>query len=139
MAQHVPIEKLSIIICNFNYAQFVGQAIESALAVDWPDVEVIVVDDGSTDNSSEIIRKFERKGIKALFRGNKGQAQAAQEGFSYSSGDWILFLDADDLVHPSIALEASRIIVPGWSMIQFQMELIDATGAQIGGTFPKFG
>ena len=50
--------KFSIVIPNYNYGRFVGQAIESALAVEWPDLEVIVVDDGSTDNSREVIESF---------------------------------------------------------------------------------
>ena len=49
--------RLSVVIANFNYSQVVAAAIESALAVDWPDVEVIVIDDGSTDDSLAVIRR----------------------------------------------------------------------------------
>ena len=55
--QTTSMKKLSVIIANFNYGQFVAAAIESALAVDWPDVEVIVIDDGSTDDSLAVIRR----------------------------------------------------------------------------------
>ncbi|PXA96487.1 hypothetical protein DMC18_01345 [Caulobacter sp. D5] len=53
------LSKVSVVIPNYNYAEFVGAAIESALALDWPDVEVIVVDDGSTDHSKDVIGRYE--------------------------------------------------------------------------------
>jgi len=65
----------SIIISNYNYADFLAEAIESALAIDWPDVEVIVVDDGSTDGSRDIIRGYGTR-IISLFQDNAGQLAA---------------------------------------------------------------
>ncbi|MEY9358243.1 glycosyltransferase involved in cell wall biosynthesis [Bradyrhizobium yuanmingense] len=130
--------QLSVIICNYNYAQFVASAIRSALAIDWPRVEVIVVDDGSTDDSPEIIKQFAEDGVKVLLRPNRGQARAAEEGFLCSSGDWIIFLDSDDLLDPSIAQEAAKIMTPGWSMIQCQMRVIDKDGNALGIGFPKY-
>jgi len=65
----------SIIISNYNYADFLAEAIESALAVDWPDVEVIVVDDGSTDGSRDIIRSYGTRVIP-VFQENSGQLAA---------------------------------------------------------------
>jgi len=67
--------RLSVIIPNYNYDQYVGAAIESALAIDWPDVEIIVVDDGSTDNSRAVIEAFGSK-ITAIFQENASQAAA---------------------------------------------------------------
>ncbi|MGH6937115.1 MAG: glycosyltransferase family 2 protein, partial [Methylocella sp.] len=58
--------KCSIIITNYNYGRFVGQAIESALAIDWLDQETIVVDDGSTDDSCRVIESFGGR-ITAIF------------------------------------------------------------------------
>lgn len=98
--------KFSIIIPNYNYGRFVGKAIESALAVEWPDVEVIVVDDGSTDNSRAIIESFGNS-ITAIFQPNGTQRVACNTGFAQSSGDAVIFLDSDDVLMPSVALEAA--------------------------------
>jgi glycosyltransferase involved in cell wall biosynthesis len=130
---------LSVIICNYNYERYIADSISSALAIDWPDVEVIVVDDGSTDGSAAVIKRFllDRR-VTALFRENRGQASAAAEGFRHSRGEWILFLDADDVVEPSIVCDAAAVMKPNWSMIQFQMMLINESGALLHNTFPKY-
>jgi glycosyltransferase involved in cell wall biosynthesis len=90
----------SIVINNFNYARFVGDAIESALAQTYPDVEVIVVDDGSTDGSRKEIRRYRSK-VTAVLKKNGGQASCFNAGFERSSGDVVLFLDADDMLLPT--------------------------------------
>jgi glycosyltransferase involved in cell wall biosynthesis len=90
----------SVIVNNFNYESFVGQAIESALDQTWPSVEVVVVDDGSTDRSRREIRRFKRK-ITAIMKGNGGQASCFNAGFAASSGDVVIFLDADDALLPT--------------------------------------
>jgi len=134
----VKVGLVSIIICNYNYERFVEASISSALAVDWPQVEVIVVDDGSTDRSREVIEGFASRGVTALFRPNKGQARAADEGYRYSRGEWILFLDADDTVDPSIVREAVAAMKPGWSMIQCQMMGVDEFGRSLNNIFPRY-
>src|SRR5450631_1841230 len=128
----------SVIICNYNYERYVGAAISSALAIDWPDVEVIVVDDGSTDGSAKVIEAFGPRGVTALFRQNGGQAVAAADGYRHSRGEWVLFLDSDDMVDPSIVRDAVAAMKPGWSMIQFQMKVIDENGELLGNIFPKY-
>ncbi len=89
---------VSLLINNFNYAQFVGLAIDSALA-QGKRVEVIVVDDGSTDDSRAVIESYGRR-ITSVFQENGGQAAAFNAGFAASSGDIVMFLDADDLLAP---------------------------------------
>jgi glycosyltransferase involved in cell wall biosynthesis len=93
--------KLSVIIANYNYADFVGAAISSALAVDWPDKEVIVVDDASTDDSRSVIDGFRGK-VAPYFRPKSNQLGAHIFGFEQSTGDVIIFLDADDLLEPDV-------------------------------------
>ena len=89
---------VSIIINNYNYDQFLAKAIDSALNQTYPSVEVIVVDDGSTDQSCEIISSYGSNIIPVL-KVNGGQNSCLNEGFKASSGDVIFFLDSDDLFH----------------------------------------
>lgn len=89
----------SIIINNYNYGQFLGQAIDSALNQSYPHVEVIVVDDGSTDESRDVIQSYGDRIIPVL-KENGGQASAFNAGFAQSRGTVIFFLDADDIFAP---------------------------------------
>jgi glycosyltransferase involved in cell wall biosynthesis len=129
--------KLSIIIANHNYRDYVGAAIESALAVDWPDKEIIVVDDASTDDSRTIIESFTDR-VAAYFRPKSNQLGAHIFGFGSSTGDVIIFLDSDDLLEPEVMQEVAKVWRPGVSKVQFRMNVIDATGAQLGSAFPQF-
>ena len=86
---------ISILINNFNYARYVGEAIESALAQDYTRVEVVVVDDGSTDDSRDVIAAFGNR-VRAVFQANAGQASAFNTGFAACEGNVICLLDADD-------------------------------------------
>lgn len=88
---------VSIIVTSHNYAEFLREAIDSALDQDYPDVEVIVVDDGSEDESREIISTY-GDGIRAIFKERNGQCSAINVGFAASRGDVILTLDADDIL-----------------------------------------
>jgi glycosyltransferase involved in cell wall biosynthesis len=90
---------VSILINNYNYGHFLQAAIASALEQSYQPIEVIVVDDGSTDNSQEIIASFGDR-IKAILKENGGQASAFNQGFASSQGDIICFLDSDDLFQP---------------------------------------
>jgi glycosyltransferase involved in cell wall biosynthesis len=128
--------KLSIIIANHNYRDFVGAAIESALAVDWPDKEVIVVDDASTDDSRNIIEGFDDR-VAAYFRPKSHQLGAHSFGFEQSTGEVIIFLDSDDMLEPEVMQEVAKVWRPGVSKIQYPMNVIDATGTQLGSTFPQ--
>ena len=122
---------VSIVINNYNHGRFVGEAIDSALGQAYHDVEVIVVDDGSTDNSRQVIESRGNK-VWAIFKANGGQASAMNAGFAASKGDLILFLDSDD------RLEANAIetVVHEWrdgvSRMIFPLELIDGRGERLG-------
>ncbi len=86
---------VSIIINNYNYGSFLNESIDSALNQTYSPIEIIVVDDGSTDNSREIIATYGDKIIPVL-KENGGQASAYNQGFAASSGEIICFLDSDD-------------------------------------------
>jgi hypothetical protein len=132
-----PSTLVSVIISNYNYAEFVGEAIESALALDWPRVEVIVVDDGSTDCSRSVIERFGAR-ITALFKENGGQYSAMNLGYAQSQGEIIVFLDSDDYLHPSIGREIASVWRSGVSKVQFQMHVVDAKGRSLGSILPKY-
>jgi len=129
--------RVSVVIANWNYAGFVGAAIDSALALDWPDVEVIVVDDGSTDESRQIIAGYGDR-VQAVFQANAGQKAACNVGFARSRGDVVIFLDADDLLDPTLVRELAAVWRSGISKVQFQMRVIDAQGRATGAIFPHF-
>ncbi len=76
---------VSVVIANFNYAAFLSDAVNSALALDWPKVQVIVVDDGSTDNSRAIIDSYGDR-IEASFQCNRGNAAACERGWQDRQG-----------------------------------------------------
>jgi glycosyltransferase involved in cell wall biosynthesis len=91
--------KLSVLINNYNYARYLNQCIDSALDQDFPDVEVVVVDDGSTDDSREIIASY-GAAITPVLKTNGGQASSFNAGFAVATGDVLFFLDADDAFLP---------------------------------------
>lgn len=97
---------VSIIINNYNYGRFLSEAIESSLNQTYRNIEVIVVDDGSTDNSIEVIESFQDR-IIPLFKDNGGQASAFNLGFSKCQGEIICLLDADDVFLPE---KVSKIV-----------------------------
>lgn len=98
---------VSILINNYNYGRYIRDAINSCLNQDYSNVEIIVVDDGSTDNSREIIDSYEQDIIK-VYQKNGGQASAMNAGVLASHGDIICFLDADDLCLPNKASEVAN-------------------------------
>ena len=128
---------VSVIICNHNYEAFVAQAIDSALALDWPQVEVIVVDDGSTDGSRQIIDAYAQR-VTIIHQSNAGQWSACNAGFARSRGDVVIFLDSDDLLDPSLLRRLFDVWRPGLSKVQFQMQIIDENGRATGSVLPQF-
>ena len=88
--------RVSVIIAVYNGEKFLREAIESALAQTYPCVEIIAVNDGSTDRSAEILKSYEPR-IRVFHQENAGQAAARNLAISKSSGDWIGLLDQDDL------------------------------------------
>jgi glycosyltransferase involved in cell wall biosynthesis len=89
---------VTILINNYNYGRFLGHAIDSALNQTYQNVEVIVVDDGSTDESRDVIRSYGKR-IIPILKDNGGQASAFNAGFAASQGEIICMLDSDDLFH----------------------------------------
>lgn len=95
---------VSFIIPCYNYGRFVGAAIESILGQSYPDIELIVIDDGSTDDSSEVISRYRQ--VKLIRIDNSGISVARNIGTRASRGEFLWFLDADDMLAPG-AVESS--------------------------------
>lgn len=100
---------VSIIIPLFNKEKYISKTIESALSQDYPNIEIIVVDDGSTDQSLEIVQRHKGK-IQIHTQVNQGAPRARNFGFRKSKGDYIQFLDADDILEPKkISSQVGRL------------------------------
>jgi glycosyltransferase involved in cell wall biosynthesis len=114
--------RVSVVIPCYNQAGYLGQAIESVLAQTCQPFEVVVVDDGSTDNTVEVARSYGN--VRCVSQRNQGQGAARNEGFRQVSGEFVVFLDADDRLlpnacdvglrrfadHPGVAFVAGRCI-----------------------------
>jgi len=135
--QEGPALKLSVIIANYNPQNLVGAAIESAPAVDWPHKEVIAVGDASIDDSRSVIDGF-RGRVTAYFGPKSYQLGNHIFGFEKSTGDVIIFLDADDLLEREVMQEVVRVWLPGVSQVQCRMNLIPSARTQLGTAFPQF-
>jgi glycosyltransferase involved in cell wall biosynthesis len=92
---------VSVLIPCFNAGAFIGETLESVLRQTWPSIEIVIVDDGSTDNSAEVIAEFARASVTVVTQANKGAAAARNHAFERCSGDFIQFLDADDVLSPA--------------------------------------
>ncbi len=118
---------VAIIINNYNYGRFLRDAIDSALNQNSPNTEVIVVDDGSTDDSREIISSYGEKIISVL-KENGGQASALNAGFKASQGEIVIFLDADDYLFPNTVERVVAAWKPTLAKVHYRLQLVDASG-----------
>ena len=126
---------VSIVVDNFNYGRFIRAAIDSALAQTYARVEVIAVDDGSTDNSRDLISGYGDR-VSAVFKPNGGHASAFNAGFRASHGGIVMFLDADDVLLPNAVEEVVRSWRAGVAKAQFVLAHIGENGRALGTTVP---
>lgn len=93
---------VSVVITCYNYADFISEAIESVIGQKYKNIELIIINDGSTDRSLEVIKSYRDKyKFRLVDRANKGIVYTRNEAIRLSSGDFLLFLDADDTVGPN--------------------------------------
>ena len=122
---------VSIIINNYNYGRFLNEAIGSALNQTIPACEIVVVDDGSTDNSRDVILAYGDR-VNPVFQENRGQRGAYNTGFKASKGDLILFLDADDMLEADMIETVIKAWQPGAAKLHFPLRLL-TSGNSVGG------
>lgn len=132
----IPPLRVSIVICNHNYGHFLEEAIRSALDQTLAAAEVVVVDDGSTDNSVEVARRHGDR-VRLIQQPNGGQMSAYNTGFEHVSGDVVLFLDSDDKLLPDALAEVARAMEDrAVARVHFKLELIDVQGQALGSVIP---
>jgi glycosyltransferase involved in cell wall biosynthesis len=95
---------VTVVICNYNYENFLASAIDSALAQDYPATDVMVIDDGSTDGSRAIIEQYGAR-VRAIFKENGGQVSAYNYAIEILDTEYAIFLDSDDILYPSVVSE----------------------------------
>lgn len=114
--------KISVIITSYNYADYLPQAVESALNQVECDQEVIIVDDGSTDDSPWIAKAYAASDarVRSISKANGGQGSAFNAGYAAARGDIIAFLDADDFWYPD-KLRTVQGLHNDWGMVQHNL------------------
>jgi len=116
---------VSILIPAYNAGNWIAETLRSAVAQTWPEKEIIVVDDGSSDATASVAREFEPLGVRVIRKQNEGAATTRNFAFHLSKGDYIQWLDADDLLSPdkiTLQMEAAAaigdsraLLSSGWS------------------------
>lgn len=127
----------SILVSSYNYARFLKQAIDSALGQTYPDTEVVVVDDCSTDASREIIVSYRDRIRVVLRQENQGGRATYNEACQYCQGEVIFLLDSDDCLCPTAVEQAMPLFAdPAVVKVQWPLWQIDADGGRSGRVVP---
>ncbi len=129
-----PWPRISIITPSYNQGQFIEETIRSVLLQGYPNLEYIIIDGGSTDNSVEIIKKYEPWLAYWISEKDKGQSHAINKGWMRSTGDILAWLNSDDVFQPGVFAEVARLWVENKNIgfIHAQTEMIDGDGLPIG-------
>ncbi|MGZ9735420.1 glycosyltransferase family 2 protein [Flavobacterium sp. GNP002] len=109
MSKNIVYPKISIVTPNFNGGKYLEHTIQSVLAQNYPNLEYIVIDGGSTDNSVAIIKKYESQLAYWVSEPDKGLYDAIQKGFDYSTGEIMAWINSDDLYHPKAFFTVAEI------------------------------
>jgi glycosyltransferase involved in cell wall biosynthesis len=131
MQQKTASPLVSVVVISHNYEAFVAEAVRSAIGQSYPAIEVIVVDDGSTDRSREVLARFANR-IAVIGKPNEGETSAVNLGFAASRGDIVMFLDSDDRLGEAAVAEVVGAWRPGTAKVQFPLAVIDGEGRPLG-------
>lgn len=132
--------KISVVTPSFNQVQFLEETLRSVLLQGYPNLEYILIDGGSTDGSLEIIKKYEPWLTYWVSEPDRGQSHAINKGLERASGEWVLWLNSDDILLPGcLALVAAQTSLhPEFKLILGQAKVINESGALIGELSSKF-
>lgn len=130
--------RISVVIPCYNYARYVGLAIESALDQGYPGLDVVVVNDGSTDDSLAVIQRYAGR-VRVIDKPNEGMIPTFNRCFAESTGDVVIFLDADDLLEPGALAQVAAEWRPQCTKVQYDLKIIDGDGIDTGRRFCNFG
>jgi glycosyltransferase involved in cell wall biosynthesis len=128
--------KVSVIVSNHNYAQYLETAIKSVLAQTYKKIELIVVDDASTDSSDEILKMYESRAL-VVRKQHGGETSSRNEGYRHATGEIIAFLDSDDYWKPHAVARALNSWRQGLGKLQFALQVVDSEGKPTGGRMPR--
>lgn len=125
---------VSIVTPSFNQAQFLEETIKSVLTQDYPNIEYIVIDGGSTDGSVDVIKKYQSRIAFWVSEQDKGQTDAINKGFAKAKGDIFAWINSDDAYHPNAVSEAVQFLNenPDVAMVYADCDFIDEQGRVIG-------
>ena len=101
---------VSVLMPAYDGEAYIQQAIESVIAQTYPNWELIVVDDGSTDNTAGIVATYEDPRIRYTYQENRGQAAALNRGLDLAQGEYVTTLDTDDWFTPNSLLDRARFL-----------------------------
>jgi glycosyltransferase involved in cell wall biosynthesis len=125
---------VSIVTPSFNQARYIEATIQSVLAQDYPRIEYVIVDGGSTDGTVEVIKKYERRIASWVSEADKGQTDAINKGFARAKGDVLAWINSDDTYEPGAVSSAVRYLQehPEVGMVYGDCKFINESGRVIG-------
>lgn len=126
--------EISVIIPSYNHAAYIGHAVQSVFAQTYTDFELLVVDDGSTDNSIVVLARFNDPRLKILTQTNQGAHAAINRGLRESAGKYLTILNSDDLYHPQRLEKMIEVLKadPQVGLVGSYIEIIDQDGKPSG-------
>ena len=131
MSQQSDMILISVVITAYNASKWIRATIDSIIAQTYPVLEVIVIDDGSTDDTDKVVASY-GKNVKYIFQKNSGQPAARNVGIRMAQGNFIAFVDADDCWHPQkIEKQINLIQSQGWAWVVNDSEWVNPDGEKL--------
>ena len=131
-----PVPRVSILVSSLNFERFIREAVDSALGQTFTDLEVIVIDDGSSDRSLECVSDIRDERLRVVAKQNGGQASCYNLALTMARGEFVLFLDGDDVLDRDLVARAIPLFEPGVSKVQFALRVVGPDSRSLGRCHP---